>query len=188
MSTGGDEGCYLPTRVDPLAKPGADVRGAGPDPAAVQCQRCAGGHPASWATPTVGPNQRPQAADDPSISPSQRAAAHDPAALPDGVRPPTAAELERRFVPDVDRSGKAFVSFDASGRWHGSDGCNEGIGVYALGSGGRLLATEGFSTLVGCSGSMADHWVHAASRVGLIGGDLVFYDTHATELGRVHPS
>ena len=185
----GDQGCYLPTRVDPLwihrARTFA-VQGQTRQLFDVSGALVATLRPE--ATPKVGPNRLPQAADKPSISRSQRAAAHDPAPLPDGVRPPTAAELERRFVPDVDRSGKAFVSFDASGRWHGSDGCNGGGGVYALGSGGRLLATEGNYTLIGCSGSMADHWVYAASRVGLIGGDLVFYDTHATELGRVHPS
>ena len=186
---GGDRGCYLPTRADTLWLDRARtfaVQGQTRQLFDVSGALVATLRPG--ATPTVGPNRLPQAADEPTISPSQRAAAHDPAPLPDGVRPPTAAELERRFVPDVDRSGKAFVSFDASGQWHGSDSCNGGGGGYALGSGGRLLATEGNVTLIGCSGSPADYWVYTASRVGLVGSDLVFYDPHATELGRVHRS
>jgi hypothetical protein len=185
---GGDQGCYLPTRVESAWLDRA--RSFVVDGATRQLLDVAGAVVATLrpgATPTAGPNRLPEAADEPTISPSQRAAAHDPVALPDGVRAPTLAELERHFVPAVDRSGKAFVAFDAAGRWHGSDGCNGSGGAFAFGSGGRLLATSGLSTLIGCSGSPADGWVSQASRVGLSDGNLVFYDAEAKELGRVRP-
>lgn len=70
----------------------------------------------------------------------------------------------------------------------GSDGCNGKGGGFLLGQEGRLLTTSGNTTLIGCESSPVASWVDGASRAGLLGDLLVFYDAKARELGRVVPS
>ena len=77
------------------------------------------------ATPTVGPNRSRSFAAVPAVNAREVRDAKDAAPLPPGVVPPTAEQLQRRWVPSIDHSaGKAYVSFDADGTWRGSDGCN----------------------------------------------------------------
>lgn len=140
------------------------------------------------ATPTVGPNRAGSFAAPPTVSAQERRDATAPAALPPGVTAPTAAQLERRWVPFVDPTGKAFVSFDPDGTWQGSDGCTGVGGPYALGPGGRFLVITGPTPAVLCiHASPANQWVVQAARVGLAGSELVFFDAGAKELGRLRP-
>lgn len=109
----------------------------------------------------------------------------EPRPLPENARPPSNRDLLRRWVPQGARAGtRAFVEFAADGSWHGSDGCNGKGGRYVLGAAGRLLATGGPQTLVGCENSPIGNWVESASRAGLVADDLVFYDGTGKELGR----
>lgn len=142
------------------------------------------------AHPTVGPNRIATDADPPVVSPSMRAAAREPAPLPQGVVAAVAEKLQRRWVPvGAPRGlGRAYVTFGTSGRWRGSDGCNGAGGRYMLGRDGRLLATSGPSTLVGCDNSPVGQWVAGAARAASDGDDLVFYDAGGTTLGRVSPA
>ena len=111
-----------------------------------------------------------------------------PAALPSGSLPPTSDQLQGRWLPVLPPPSAAFAEFTADRRWHGSDGCNGSGGQYVLGAQGRLLATSGPTTLIGCAGSGLPHWVAQASRVGVVGDELVFYDAKAKELGRAKPA
>lgn len=184
-SFGGDQGCFLPTRV---TTPWLDRARAYAVDGENRLLLDASGQVVATlrpgATPTAGPNADSSIVAEPTAGPASVVA---PAPLPAGVRPPSTAELQRHWLPPTDQTGKAFVAFGLDGRWSGSDGCNGSGGPYALGSGGRLLVVPGFSTLIGCSGSPAPVWVEQAGRVGLVDGDLVFYDREAHELGRVHP-
>lgn len=50
-----------------------------------------------------------------------------------------------------DALAQAPVTFDGSGAWRASDGCNQSSGAYVLGAGGRISVTVGPSTLIGCA-------------------------------------
>lgn len=125
----------------------------------------------------------------PTRSELRREATSKPPPLPEGVRAPTAEELTRRWVPAQAAPGsKAFVAFAADGTWTGSDGCNRAGGRYVLGAGGRLPATSGPQTLIGCENSPAPSWVPHAARVGLSGVELRFYNPTGILLGAVAPA
>jgi heat shock protein HslJ len=51
--------------------------------------------------------------------------------------------------PDAFRT--ATITFDGAGGWLGSDGCNRLSGTYRFHGDGRLEATVGPSTLIGCA-------------------------------------
>ncbi len=135
--------------------------------------------------PTYGPNRGGGPAPAPSVSARRRARAGVPPPLPPTAQAPTPEQLQRRWVPRGAEQTKAELLFAADGRYSGSDGCNGAAGRYALGSRGRLLATSGPSTLIGCNG--APVLVSGASRAGLVGGDLVLYDRDGSELQRLAP-
>lgn len=107
-----------------------------------------------------------------------------PLPLPEGAEAPTEQQLRGQWVPVDPTPTKPFAEFDDDHGWHGSDGCNSHGGQFVLGKDGRLLATSGVSTLIGCMGSALPHWVAQAGRVGLVGAELVFYDPKGKELGR----
>lgn len=50
-----------------------------------------------------------------------------------------------------DGLARAPVTFEASGSWRASDGCNLSSGTYVLDAGGRISVTVGPSTLIGCA-------------------------------------
>jgi hypothetical protein len=136
------------------------------------------------ARPTVGPNRADSYAAEPVVTDAMRKAAEEPSPLPSGAVAPTDEQLQRRWVPLAARPTKAYVSFQDDARWRGSDGCNGVGGAFLLGHDGRLLATVGGSTLIGCVNSPLSSWPAQSSRVGLVGSQLVFFDADAKELGR----
>jgi hypothetical protein len=145
---------------------------------------------APGAHPTAPPNLAESYASPPAVTPALRARLADPAPLPAGLRPATSAALVGRWVPTGSRRGnpKAYVAFLRSGTWSGSDGCNGEGGHFAVGAGGALLATSGFSTLISCNNSPVGVWVSHAARAGLDGSDLVLYDRAGQVLGRCRPA
>ncbi|HUS23005.1 MAG TPA: META domain-containing protein, partial [Aeromicrobium sp.] len=120
----------------------------------------------------------------PTITAPMRAAALEPPPLPAGSEPATAQQLTGRWVPANKPDSRAFVAFEDSGTWHGSDGCNGAGGRFAVGSGGRLLTTAGITTAVACENSRLPSWVDDASRAGFTRGQLVLYDASGNELGQ----
>ncbi|GAB2450191.1 hypothetical protein HD599_002192 [Conyzicola lurida] len=125
----------------------------------------------------------------PEVTPEIEALFAEAAPLPDGVEPADAAALVGRWEPAGDYSpDQPFVELAEDGSWTGSDGCNGGSGRWVVGDDGRILATAGPSTLIGCDGAAVPNWLAAASTAGLTDSQLVFFDTAGIELGRVAPS
>ena len=137
------------------------------------------------ARPTVGPNRSEDAAAEPQVTPELRARLADPAPLPRDARPVTPEQLQRRWVPVDVGNAKVHLTFSAGGDYTGSDGCNGQGGRYALGGQGRLLATGGPSTAIGCDGAPVGAWADGAARAGLVGEELVLYDSAGEVLGRL---
>lgn len=72
------------------------------------------------------------------------------------------------------------------GYWKGTDGCNGGGGRWNADAEGRILATSGFSTLIGCNNIDAPRWLGGALLAGFTAdGTLVLFDYQGTELGRL---
>jgi hypothetical protein len=123
-----------------------------------------------------------------ALTPRLRARLADAKQLPQGVRPITAKQLQRRWVPKgaYAGNGRAFVAFADDRTWTGSDGCNGAGGRYSLGDFGEVLTTSGPTTLIGCENSPAPVWVTQARRLGLVNGTLPLYDAEAALIGRLY--
>jgi hypothetical protein len=59
------------------------------------------------------------------------------------------------------------------------------LGRWAVGADGRVLATSGASTAIGCHNIPVDQWWPQAGRAGFDGRTLVLLDTDGHELGRL---
>jgi hypothetical protein len=123
-----------------------------------------------------------------ALTPALRTRLADSTQLPQGVRPITAKQLQRRWVPKGNDAGngKAYVVFAKDRLWSGSDGCNGAGGRYSFGDFGELLTTTGPQTLIGCDTSPAPDWVSRARRLGLVDGALAVYDAKAVLLGGLY--
>lgn len=134
---------------------------------------------------TPGPDRVDVDAAPPTATPGLRARSADPAPLPDSEVAPTSAQLSGRWIPVGKQETNAFLAFAGDGTYRGSDGCNSAGGRYALGDRGRLLATTGASSSVGCDGAPVNGWMHEAARAGLQSGQLVLHDTDGRVVGRL---
>ena len=136
-----------------------------------------GGHP------TTGPDDSAEFASPPVVTGDMREKFAEPAPLPAGVEPATAADIRGRWLP-VDRApAKAYLQFNGDNSYGGSDGCNGVGGRYVVGDGGLFIATAGGSTMIGCDNSPLPSWPAQAARLGLRGDHLVFVDPHGRRLG-----
>lgn len=130
---------------------------------------------------------------------------HEPAPLPAGLKPPTAAQLIgtwylRSSRPRPGTSASAtpgaptalasrparavFITFTADGGWKGSDGCNVTTGRWLLGSAGLVLSASGGTTRIGCFGQGEVPRLYEAARIGLDGSVLVYVDVKGRDIGR----
>lgn len=110
-----------------------------------------------------------------------------PAPLPSGALAATSADILGLWKPTGPHgnSSPAFVLFSAD-RWSGSDGCNPFNGQYTLTGDGRLTASSGPTTLIGCLNWKGPTWVSEASRIAISGGNkLVLYDKSGKRLGEM---
>ena len=140
------------------------------------------------AHPSPQPDSLDEYASPPVVTDEMREHFAEPAPLPDGTTPATAEDVMGRWLPlPKDRpersSDAAFVAFDSSGTYKGSDGCNGSGGRYVLGEDGLILATTGPTTLIGCDNSPLPSWPARSARLGLRAGHLVFVDTKGQVLG-----
>jgi hypothetical protein len=95
-------------------------------------------------------------------------------------KPVWIAGFERGFG-----STPAVVTFDAAGRWSGSDGCNRLGGTYQVDPSGVFKATlDGVHTLIGCANVPNDDVMRTARRA--TGGDaeLTFQSSDGRDLAR----
>jgi len=93
-----------------------------------------------------------------------------------------AESIVGRWLP-TDYSGSGpFVEFSDDGTYSGSDGCNGVGGRWVAGAAGDLLTTSGASTAIGCEGSGAAYAVGQADLVGMVGDELVLYDSEGKKL------
>jgi hypothetical protein len=143
--------------------------------------------PATGSPPADG--SRSPFSDPPVVDARARQAFAVPRPLPTGLRPATRTTLVGRWVPDgaeaVQRPKVPFLRLDADGSWTSSDGCNGSMGRWTAGSDGRVLATSGASTLIGCHNVPVDAWWSGAARAGLDGTTLVLLDAEGDELARL---
>lgn len=122
----------------------------------------------------------------PELTARMREVLAPPAALPAGLTAPTTADLVGLWVADVPSTEQEpHVELLADGTYSGSDGCNGAAGRWALGGAGRILATSGPMTAIGCEGAPVPTWLASAGRAGLDGDRLVLLDASGTELGRL---
>jgi hypothetical protein len=145
--------------------------------------------PATGSPPAAG---SPSAFTDPPVVDDQaRLLFAAPEPLPTGLRAATRATLVGRWVPDgadaVQRPKVPFLRLDADGSWASSDGCNGSMGRWTAGDDGRVLATSGASTLIGCHNVPVDQWWITAARAGFDGAALVLLDRDGRELARLTP-
>jgi hypothetical protein len=128
-------------------------------------------------------------ADPPVVDDQARVAFAVPKPLPTGLRPATRSTLVGRWVPDgadaVQRPQVPFLQLDADGSWTSSDGCNGSMGRWTAGGDGRVLATSGVSTLIGCHNLPVGGWWATAARAGFDGPALVLLDGNGDELARL---
>jgi hypothetical protein len=128
-------------------------------------------------------------AEPPVVTDGLRRALGPVAALPAGLRPATAAELARRWVPADGAGDRAprppFAALAVDGRWTGSDGCNGQGGRWIAGEAGAFLAVAGAQTLIGCDGADVGGWLSDASRAGFAGDQLVLVDRSGREIARL---
>lgn len=120
----------------------------------------------------------------PAVDVRVREALAPPAPLPEGLQAVTAHELVGRWVPLRPASTDPHAVFLQDGTWQGSDGCNGGSGRWSV-TQGQFLGTSGPSTAIGCEGAPVPGWVGSARLAGFDGGELVFLDADAQELGRL---
>lgn len=141
--------------------------------------------------PPANPNVWDQGRQPPEVTDDIRAQLVEPPALPTGFRAPEPDELVGYWAPIQTFSTHPFAEFFASEgdqppRWTGSDGCNGVGGVWRLGENGRLLATSGAMTAIGCEGVPMEQWIAwGIGRVGFDRDELVTFDRSGAEVGRL---
>jgi heat shock protein HslJ len=144
-------------------------------------------NPATGGPPKDG--SRSPFTDPPVVNAAARQAFAVPDPLPTRLRPATRATLLGRWVPSgagtVQRPKVPFLRLDADGSWTSSDGCNGSMGRWTAGSDGRVLATSGVSTLIGCHNVEVAQWWSTAARAGFDGSALVLIDRDGNELARL---
>lgn len=136
------------------------------------------------AKPTAGPNLAASEVAPPKVTDEVRRRFAPAAALPVTLTPADGDRLVGRWLP-APGPETAYVEFGADGEWRGSDGCNGQAGRWIAGPGGALLATTGFSTLIGCDHAPVGAWLSSSWRAGLDGETLVLLDARGEEAGRL---
>ena len=85
-----------------------------------------------------------------------------------------------------------FIEFHPDGTWTGSDGCNGLGGAWRVGEHGRMLATVGPQTAMGCDGAPVGAWLADSAWVGWggvipteaeSGSPLVLFDRNGQSIG-----
>jgi hypothetical protein len=145
--------------------------------------------PATGSPPSDG--RRSPFTDPPVVDAQARLVFAAPDPLPTGLRAATSTALVGRWAPDgadaVQRPKLPFLELDAEGSWTSSDGCNGSMGRWTVGDDGRVLATSGASTAIGCHNVPVDQWWVSAARAGFDGATLVLLDRDGHELARLRP-
>jgi hypothetical protein len=118
----------------------------------------------------------------PALSDAEKAAFAEPRPLPAGVLP--VARLTGKWIPLVPVANDSYASFHSGGAFSGTDGCNGTNGRWISGPDGLLLVATGLNGLVGCAGSPLVYWATGASRVGMVGSRLTFFDASGRVLGQ----
>jgi hypothetical protein len=143
--------------------------------------------PATGSPPADG--SRSPFTDPPVVDHQARRAFAAPKPLPTDLRPATPATLVGRWVPDradaAQRPKVPFLQLETDGSWTSSDGCNGSMGRWTADSHGRVLATSGAKTAIGCHNVLIDEWWFRAARAGFDGPTLVLLDRDGHELARL---
>ena len=98
------------------------------------------------------------------------------------------ADLAGRWIP-LDPNGKpttsaSYVTFDRTGWWSGSDGCNGQSGRWAQGQSNTFLALQGGQTLIGCNGINVGGILARTTAVTSQGAILVMSDRSGQPIGK----
>ncbi|WP_019875413.1 META domain-containing protein [Sporichthya polymorpha] len=134
--------------------------------------------------PNVPSNVIESHGDPPVLTDAERAKLDRmPPAFPAGIRPAERSELLGTWVrpgESADGDNWPFVTFQADGRWTGSDGCN-GLGSRWAFADGALLLVDFAQTLIGCENV---NLLGDAVLAGFDGSTLVLLDENGTETHR----
>ena len=111
-----------------------------------------------------------------------------PDPVPEGLTPATGESLLGRWRPVTEYETEPFLDFADDRTWTGSDGCNGLFGAWTLDDDGRVLATAGPQTLMGCDGEPLAHALVTARRAAFDRSDgevLVLLDGAGEEQARL---
>lgn len=145
------------------------------------------------ATPTADKNTAGSPADPPVVTDEIRALLNASPAMPAGTTPATRATLTGTWIAvlpsprpssNLQYSQLPGVTLKADGSWSGSDGCNGGGGRWNADDEGRVVASSGPQTKIGCDNIDAPGWFARAWLAGFDGDVLVTFDQDGKELGR----
>ncbi|WP_148076655.1 META domain-containing protein [Cellulomonas sp. PhB150] len=121
----------------------------------------------------------------PTPAPSDLARFDEPAPLAAELSPATPESIVGAWVPEgLVVETEPGVTFEATGRYSASDGCNGGHGAWALEQHGRFLATTSPTTAAACDGAPVPYALADAFRAGFDGETLVLLDQGGAELAR----
>lgn len=186
----GSGACYHgPDSVPDWLRQAAGHRADGPDRLLVDRDGRTVARLVPGGRPKVDADAAPSEGEPPVVTDALRQVLAPAAALPEGLRPASAADLVGRWVPGDRPEARGprppQVTFAADGDWTGSDGCNGQGGQWLAGPAGSFLAVAGLQTLIGCDNVNVGGWLTAASRAGIRGDELVLLDRSGRELGRL---
>jgi hypothetical protein len=185
----GSGGCDITETFTPTwlrAAAAFDLRASGPrllDADGTVVARLAPG-----GRPTAGPDVLASLADPPTVTAADRRSFPEPAPVPSGLLPADRTSVVGRWLPPADnvqRPEQPMLELRTDGTWTSSDGCNSSGGRWTVGDGGRVLATAGFSTLVGCTNVNVSGDLYDAARAAFDGTALVLLDSTGAETGRL---
>jgi hypothetical protein len=187
---GGSGACYHgPDSVPDWLRQAAGHRADGPDRLLVDRDGRTVARLVPGGRPKVHADTAPSEGEPPVLTDALRQMLAPAAALPEGLRPASAADLVGRWVPGDRPEARGArppqVTFAVDGDWTGSDGCNGQGGQWLAGPAGSFLAVAGPQTLIGCANVDVGGWLTAASRAGIRGDELVLLDRSGRELGRL---
>jgi len=136
--------------------------------------------------PPSNPNVWDAMRQPPEITNQVQQAFTEPPELPSDISAPTRENLIGRWEAQGQFETSPYLEFMPDGTWEGSDGCNGVNGAWRLDSGGRLLATTGVQTLIGCDGVPLGAWMYEVGRAGTLANHntLILYNRTGAELGR----
>lgn len=127
------------------------------------------------ARPDHGPHRSEITTELPELT-SDVLAELDGVRVPTGATPASADAVAGRWAPVGATNNRAYLGLQANGWYEGSDGCNDQGGRWTIDRDGRLLATGGPQTHVGCDSTNVSHALTSSIVLEVDGDTLAAVD------------